>query len=66
MSKILTTTEKLIDDPGNRKKYEIMEKMEVMIDDSRNGDYQSFWCYLDDFLEWGKTYRITIEEVTDA
>lgn len=56
----MTTIETLIDDAGNRKKFEVMSKIEVMVDDSRNDDLK-FWQDLDDFLEWGGTYRITVE-----
>jgi len=44
----------------NRK--EISEKIEVMAFDVDN-DGQPFWDDLDDFLEWGKRYRLTIEEI---
>jgi len=59
--KSISTIETLYDDPSTRLKYKCMEKLEIMADDARNPDME-FWISLDDFLEWGKTYRITIEE----
>lgn len=61
--KKMSTIETLFDDESTRKKFNVMNKTEVMLDDARNNDYISFWCALDDFLEWGKSYRITVEEV---
>lgn len=60
--KQISTIETLFDDESTRKKFEVMNKIEVMADDARNDDFE-FWAKLDDFLEWGKTYKITIEEV---
>lgn len=62
MTKKVSTTATLFDDSGNRKKFSVMNKGDVMLDDSRN-DNMDFWIALDDFLEWGKHYRITFEEV---
>jgi hypothetical protein len=50
------------DEPGTREKATVLDSWEVMTDDERNPDFEG----LDDFLEWGKTYRITIEEVNNA
>jgi hypothetical protein len=63
MSKSISTVETLFDDESTRKKATVMNKIEVMVDDARNDDYESFWLALEDFLEWGKSYKITIEEV---
>jgi len=52
----------LADNEKNRRKIPCMSKIEVMADDGGN-DNQKFWDDLEDFLEWGKTYRLTIEEV---
>lgn len=60
--KQISTIETLFDDESSRKKFEVMNKMEIMTDDARNDDLD-FWIKLDDFIEWGKTYKITIEEV---
>jgi len=53
---------KLYDDPSTRKKFTVMDKWDVIIDDARNPDFEG----LDEFLEFGKTYRLTIEEVPDG
>lgn len=54
----------LRDNRKNRKKIEILGKLETMCDDIDNGrDTVDFFYKLDDVLEWGKTYRITIEEI---
>lgn len=60
--KVISTVETLFDDASTRKKFEVMNKIDVMVDDSRNND-MDFWLQLDDFLKWGKKYKITIEEV---
>lgn len=57
-----STVETLFDDASTRKKFTVMLKLEVMCDDERNGD-MDFWIGLDSFIEWGKTYRLTFEEV---
>lgn len=49
----------LFDDPSTRKKATVMEKWDVMTDDARNPDFEG----LEDFLTWGKRYRITLEEL---
>jgi hypothetical protein len=53
----------LLDDtPHNRAKTKCLNKFEVMADDFNNDD-QDFWNQLDSKLEWGKYYKITIEEI---
>lgn len=52
----------LFDDPGTRKKSTVMDKWEAMTDDARNPDFEG----LEDFLTWGKRYRITLEELPDV
>lgn len=49
----------LFDDSSTREKVTVMDKWEAMTDDARNPDFEG----LEDFLVWGKRYRITIEEV---
>jgi len=49
----------LFDGPDTRKKYTVLDKWEIITDDSRNPD----WEGLEDFLEWGGQYRVTIEKV---
>ena len=49
----------LHDEPSTREKFTVMDKWDVMTDDERNPDFEG----LDEFLEWGSTYRITIEKV---
>ena len=54
----------LFDNPKNRKKLLSMNKIEVMADDEDSGeDGQEFWDNLEDFLKWGKKYKLTIEEI---
>lgn len=56
---IFQRTLKLHDEPSTREKATVMDKWDVMTDDERNPDFEG----LDEFLEWGSTYRITIEKV---
>lgn len=58
----VSTITRLFDDESTRKKFEVMNKGDVMLDDARN-DNMDFWVTLDDFLKWGKTYRITFEQL---
>ena len=54
----------LFDNPKNRRKSDSMGQLEIMADDLANtGAPQEFWNDLDDFIKWGKKYRITIEEI---
>lgn len=54
----------LFDNPKNRKKIEVLGKLEIMLDDIDNGQESMNFCVnLDNELEWGKTYKLTIEEV---
>lgn len=64
MSKSMTTELRLFDDASTRKKYEVMEKLEIMADDNRNADMK-FWFDMDDFIQWGKLYKLTIEEISE-
>lgn len=58
----ISTVETLFDDESTRKKYQVMEKLQIMADDARNPDID-FWKQLDNFIQFGKTYCITIEEM---
>jgi hypothetical protein len=49
----------LFDGPDTREKYTVMDKWDVIVDDARNPDFEG----LEDFLEWGGRYRITIEKI---
>lgn len=49
----------LFDGSDTRKKATVMDKWDVMTDDARNPDFEG----LEDFLTWGKRYRIIIEEL---
>jgi len=54
----------LFDNEKNRKKSDIMGQLEIMADDEDNhGAPQEFWNDLDDFIKWGGTYKLTIEEI---
>ena len=61
----ISTIEKLYDDESTREKFTVMSKLDIILDDSRNvsDDSTSFWDNIDDFLQWGKSYKITIEEL---
>jgi hypothetical protein len=49
----------LYDGPDTREKATVLDKWEVIIDDERNPDFKG----LEEFLEWGASYRLTIEKV---
>lgn len=57
----------LFDNPKNRKKFDALNKLEIMIDDEDNDDLTNkgvnFWERLDDQIVWGKKYQITFEEI---
>ena len=62
----VATVESLYDDESTRKKHEVLSKMEIIYDDARN-DTDLFWTEtLERFLQFGKKYRIRIEEIGDA
>lgn len=54
----------LFDDASTREKHTAIDKWDIMGDDSRNPDC-SVSADLEEFLEWGKKYRVTliVEEV---
>ena len=59
----VSVIETLFDDESTRKKHEVMSKLEIIFDDSRN---DSDWFWLDElerFLEFGKKYKITFGEI---
>ena len=60
--KKIEITMALYDNKKNRKKSLTMSPLEIMADDEANPT-ASYWNELDDFIEWGKSYKITIEEV---
>lgn len=60
MNKSLSWIVVLHDDESSRKKEMVMDKSEIMADDSRNPDMSQ---QVEDFLEFGKSYKITIEEI---
>jgi len=57
----------LFDNLKNRKKFDVLNKLEIMIDDEDNDDLTNkgvnFWERLDDQIVWGKKYKITFEEI---
>jgi hypothetical protein len=54
----------LFDNPKNRKKLVFLGKLETMMDDIDNGQESMDFCVgLEDELEWGKTYKLTIQEM---
>jgi len=57
--KRLNRTLTLYNDPDTRKKFTVMDKWDIIINDERNPDFEG----LEEFLEWGASYRLTIEKV---
>jgi len=57
----------LFDDASCRKKFEVMSKWEVMLDDSRNVE-PDIDGELDDILQFGRKYRVTmiVEDIGEA
>lgn len=57
----------LFDDEENRNRLDYMDKMDIMMGDDRNEpeNGKSLLGDLEDFIEFGKTYRftVTLEEV---
>ena len=51
----------LFDDESTRKKFQVMNKIDVLSDDARNPGFED----VEDLLEWGKTYRVTVEEISE-
>lgn len=58
-NKQLTTILKLYDDASTHEKFTVMNKVEVMADDSRNPF--DFWLELDDFIVFERPYEFTLE-----
>ena len=58
----------LYDDASNHKKLKVMSKWEAMLDDERNDPVNDFSEEVEKFMEFGKTYEVTItfEEVNNA
>ena len=53
----------LFDTPINRRKEDCADKLDCMLSDFNN-DVLDFIYTLDQEIEWGKKYRITVEEIT--
>ena len=59
----VTSSFTLNDNPCNRKKIEVMTKFDICSDDSEQPEhFRDLEDTLEMLLEWGKTYKITIEE----
>lgn len=58
---------KLYDDIKTRKWSSVMTKSEIITDDERNyeGENEKASEAMESFLQWGKTYRFTVEEIED-
>jgi hypothetical protein len=54
---------KLFDDESTHKKHTVMTKWEILGDDSRNEWGELTEDKLEEVLEFGKSYKITIEEI---
>ena len=63
-NKSISFTYTLFDDNSNREKSKVMTKWEIVCDDERNiGFAENSEDKVNDFLEWDKTYKLTIEEL---
>ena len=67
-TKLLKWEASLFDGEDTREKYTVMDKWDVMCDDSRNQEDADIQQEMENFLEFGKRYRITltIEEIGNA
>lgn len=65
--KSISMVMKLFDDAMTRKWHTVMSKSGVMTDDPRNyeGVNEDVGDRLEEFLEWGGTYRVTFEDVVN-
>lgn len=56
----------LFDNLKNRKKFDTLNKLEIMIDDEDNDDFAkkgvNFWERLDDQIEWGKNIKSLLKK----
>ena len=60
------TIEKLYDDESTREKATVLTKLEVIFDDSRN-DTDKFWIeILEQFLQFGHTYKIIFNDLGES
>jgi len=64
-TKLLKWEASLFDGEDTREKYTVMDKWDVMCDDSRNQEDADIQQEIENFLEFGKKYSITltIEEI---
>lgn len=53
-----TFTNKLFDDSSHKQR--ALSKLEIMLDDKRNSGFEKIHDELEELLEFGKTYQITI------
>ncbi len=51
----------LTDTPPNKDKYKVLSKLEIMCDNISDEQW-AWFCSLDKKLEWGKQYKLSIEE----
>jgi hypothetical protein len=61
--KSISTELTFFDDESTREKLTVLDKIEAMVDDDRNWDPEFYAELHGDFLEPGKRYRLTIEEI---
>jgi hypothetical protein len=65
--KKLETELVLFDTEVNRQKLVCMSKLEIMADDSDNMEAAvRLFNQVDEFCEWGKKYKLTLEEIEDV
>jgi len=55
----ITDVMTLFDDASTREKHLVMDKWDIVCDDERNPE----WEELESFIEFGKSYRVIIEEI---
>ena len=62
----LVSEGRLFDDKSTREKAKVCTKWEIIMDDGRNTQISDEYAeQIEDFLKWGKKYRITIEELPE-
>lgn len=58
-------TLKLFDDESTKKKLEVMDQMDAMIDDERNVIPEEYWTLLES-IKPGELLKLTVEKINEA
>jgi hypothetical protein len=61
---MISTILTLYDDESSKKKYEVMNMYEIMMDDGRNFN-DDFLDQLERMMKFGGKYRISVDEIND-